>query len=88
MSAMDEKLGEEFNREQAECLGVVGLWCGHPDRNARPSIRQAFQVLNLESTWPELPQKMPVPTYHIWPTSLSISSSRGSVTFSSCQAGR
>nr|VDD21649.1 unnamed protein product [Brassica oleracea] len=88
MSAMDEKLGEEFNRKQAECLVVVGLWCAHPDRNSRPSIRQAIQVLNLESTWPELPQKMPVPMYYISPTSLSASSSRGSVTFSSCQVGR
>ncbi|KAG2310547.1 hypothetical protein Bca52824_022104 [Brassica carinata] len=88
MSAMDEKLGEEFNREQAECLAVVGLWCGHPDRNSRPSIRQAIQVLNLESPLPNLPQKMPVPMYYISPTSLTVSSSRGSVTFSSCQVGR
>ncbi|KAF8102857.1 hypothetical protein N665_0191s0008 [Sinapis alba] len=88
MSAMDDKLGEEFNKEQAECLVVVGLWCSHPDRNSRPSIRQAIQVLNLESTWPELPHKMPVPTFHRSPTSISISSSRGSVTFSSCQVGR
>ncbi|EFH42263.1 hypothetical protein ARALYDRAFT_357643 [Arabidopsis lyrata subsp. lyrata] len=41
MSAMDEKLCENFNREQAECLVVVGLWCGHPDRTSRPSIREA-----------------------------------------------
>ncbi|CAH8360294.1 unnamed protein product [Eruca vesicaria subsp. sativa] len=88
ISAMDEKLGEEFNMEQAECLVVVGLWCGHPDRNSRPSIRQAIQLLNLESPLPNLPHKMPVPTYHISPTSLSVSSSRGSVTFSSCQVGR
>ncbi|CDY28810.1 BnaA02g10020D [Brassica napus] len=88
MSAMDEKLGEEFNMEQAECLIIVGLWCGHPDRNSRPSVRQAIQVLNLESPLPNLPHKMPVPTYHISPTSLSVSSSRGSVTFSSCKAGR
>ncbi|KAG2310531.1 hypothetical protein Bca52824_022088 [Brassica carinata] len=77
MAAMDEKLGEEFNREQGECLIIVGLWCGHPDRNSRPSIRQAIQVLNLESPLPNLPHKMPVPMYHISPTSLSVSSSRG-----------
>lgn len=77
MAAMDEKLGEEFNREQAVCLFIVGLWCGHPDRNSRPSIRQAIQVLNLESPLPNLPHKMPVPRYHISPSSLSVSSSNG-----------
>ncbi|XP_010446215.1 PREDICTED: L-type lectin-domain containing receptor kinase IX.2-like isoform X2 [Camelina sativa] len=87
-SAMDEKLGEDFNREQAECLVVVGLWCSHPDRNSRPSIRQAIQVLNMESTWPELPQKMPVPMYYISPSSLTLSSSTVSLTVSSCEVGR
>lgn len=90
MTAIDKKLGEDFNREQAECLLVVGLWCGHPDRNSRPSIKQAIQVLNLESPLPELPQKMPSATFHISlsSSSLLLSTSRVSVTSSSSQVGQ
>ncbi|CAL9243486.1 unnamed protein product [Arabidopsis halleri] len=80
MSVIDKKLGEDFDKNQAECLLVVGLWCGHPDRNSRPSIKQAIQVLNLESPLPQLPPKMPSATFHISPSSsLLLSSSRVSV---------
>ncbi|CAE6239402.1 unnamed protein product [Arabidopsis arenosa] len=80
MSAIDKKLGEDFDKNQAECLLVVGLWCGHPDRNSRPSIKQAIQVLNLESPLPQLPPKMPSATFHISPSSsLLLSSNRVSV---------
>ncbi|KAG7534155.1 Legume lectin domain [Arabidopsis thaliana x Arabidopsis arenosa] len=85
MSAIDKKLGEDFDKKQAECLLVVGLWCGHPDRNSRPSMKQAIQVLNLESPLPQLPLKMPSATFHISPSSsLLLSSSRVSVV----QVGR
>uniref|UniRef100_I1R7R2 Legume lectin domain-containing protein n=2 Tax=Oryza glaberrima TaxID=4538 RepID=I1R7R2_ORYGL len=42
---------------------VVGLWCAHPDRGLRPSIRQAVSVLRFEAPLPSLPAKMPVATY-------------------------
>ncbi|XP_010474348.1 PREDICTED: L-type lectin-domain containing receptor kinase IX.2-like [Camelina sativa] len=84
VSAIDKKLGEDFDKEQTECLLVVGLWCGHPDRNSRPSIKQAIQVLNLESPLPQLPRKMPSATFHISPSSsLLLSSSIVSATTSS-----
>ncbi|KAL0887521.1 hypothetical protein Bca101_011504 [Brassica carinata] len=76
--------------EKAECLVVVGLWCAHPDRNARPSIKQAIQVLNLEAPLPRLPIKMPVATYHVSSSSTgtAVSSGGATATFSSAQLGR
>ncbi|XP_026390984.1 L-type lectin-domain containing receptor kinase IX.1-like [Papaver somniferum] len=65
LAAIDHKLNLEFDAKQAECLMVVGLWCAHPDRSFRPSIRQAIQVLNMEASIPTLPTKMPVPSYHV-----------------------
>ncbi|CAH2073227.1 unnamed protein product [Thlaspi arvense] len=91
ITSIDEKLGTDgFDKKQAECMMVVGLWCAHPDRNSRPSIKQAIQVLNLEAPWPHLPTKMPVATYHVSSSSTTTSASSGgaTVTFSSAQLGR
>ncbi|KAJ6933182.1 hypothetical protein NC651_008562 [Populus alba x Populus x berolinensis] len=68
---VDEKLQSEFDENQMECLMIIGLWCAHPDRNIRPSIRQAIHVLNFEAPLPNLPTKMPVPLYHVPTPSLS-----------------
>ncbi|KAB5564244.1 hypothetical protein DKX38_004298 [Salix brachista] len=46
--AADEKLQSEFDENQMECLMIVGLWCAHPDRNIRPSIRQVA-ALSLQT---------------------------------------
>ncbi|VAI27389.1 unnamed protein product [Triticum turgidum subsp. durum] len=46
-----------------ERVMVVGLWCAHPDRAMRPSIRQALNVLRSEAPLPSLPDRMPVATY-------------------------
>ncbi|CAH2043323.1 unnamed protein product [Thlaspi arvense] len=90
VSGVDEKLGDDFNMEEAECLLVLGLWCGHPDKNSRPSIKQAIQVLNFESPLPDnLPLKRPVATFYTSSSSSpSVNSSRASITFSSNQFGR
>ncbi|KAL5556121.1 hypothetical protein UlMin_038357 [Ulmus minor] len=66
--AADEKLRMEFDERQVKCLMIVGLWCAHPDRSLRPSMRQVIQVLNFEATWPSLPTSMPVPVYHVLPS--------------------
>jgi hypothetical protein len=42
---------------------IVGLWCAHPDRNLRPSIRETIHVLNFETPLPILPSNMPGPTH-------------------------
>ncbi|KAF8115808.1 hypothetical protein N665_0025s0255 [Sinapis alba] len=92
ITAVDEKLKiDGFDEKQAECLMVLGLWCAHPDRNSRPSIKQAIQVLNHEAPLPHLPTKMPVATYHASPLSSGTSVSSGggaTATFSSAQLGR
>ncbi|KAF8080603.1 hypothetical protein N665_0932s0003 [Sinapis alba] len=92
VTGVDEKLGVDgFDEKQAECLMVVGLWCAHPDRNSRPSIKQAIQVLNFEAPLPHLPTKMPVASYHVSSSSAGTSVSSGgaaSATFSSAQLGR
>ncbi|XP_010463405.1 PREDICTED: L-type lectin-domain containing receptor kinase IX.2-like [Camelina sativa] len=89
-SCVDEKLGKDFDKKEAECLVVLGLWCAHPHKNSRPSIKQAIQVLNFESPVPDLPLKRPVAMYHISASSSSpsVSSSGVSLTFSSIGYGR
>ncbi|KAK3432931.1 hypothetical protein EUGRSUZ_D00441 [Eucalyptus grandis] len=63
LDAADPKLGIDFDGNQLECLMVVGLWCAHPDYTFRPSIREASNVLNFNTSAPVLPSKLPVPTY-------------------------
>ncbi|OVA15245.1 Protein kinase domain [Macleaya cordata] len=88
LAAVDKRLGMDFDGKQVECLMIVGLWCAHPDRSFRPSIRQAIQVLNMESSIPNLPPKMPVPLYHV-PDQQAVSSSEpSSLTSTSLEVGR
>ncbi|VAI27387.1 unnamed protein product [Triticum turgidum subsp. durum] len=63
LNAADQRLKGEFDGEQMERVMVLGLWCGHPDRSMRPSIRQAVSVLRSEAPLPSLPARMPVATY-------------------------
>ncbi|TXG69390.1 hypothetical protein EZV62_004325 [Acer yangbiense] len=65
VDVVDKKLGTNFDIKKMECLMIVGLWCAHPARNLRPSIRQAIQGLNFELPLPNLPSKMPVPNYDV-----------------------
>ncbi|CAL4897896.1 unnamed protein product [Urochloa decumbens] len=63
LNAADEQLGGEFDGREMACTMLVGLWCAHPDRSLRPTIRQAVNVLRFEAPPPSLPAKMPVATY-------------------------
>ncbi|KAF7063522.1 hypothetical protein CFC21_070037 [Triticum aestivum] len=93
LEAADERLDGEFDGQEMEHVMVVGLWCGHPDRSLRPSIRQAVSVLRFEMPLPSLPAKMPVATYMPQPSAedsfgtSDASSSTGSIeaTTSSAQ---
>uniref|UniRef100_A0A0A0LR05 Protein kinase domain-containing protein n=1 Tax=Cucumis sativus TaxID=3659 RepID=A0A0A0LR05_CUCSA len=81
LMGMDEKLVEsDYEQKQVECLMLVGLWSAYPDPNLRPSIRQVIQVLNFETTMPNLPSKMPIAVYH--PPSTSMSSNEPIITAS------
>ncbi|TYH22772.1 hypothetical protein ES288_A04G156200v1 [Gossypium darwinii] len=53
----------DSNAMQVEWLLMIGLWCVHPDRSLRPSIRQVIQVLNFEALLPELPRTRSTPIY-------------------------
>lgn len=86
--AMDERLKMDYDEKQVECLTIVGLWCAHPDKNLRPSIRQAIQVLNFEAPLPNLPPKKPVPTYHVVPSTPSMSSGEANSITTSLHIGR
>ncbi|KAL3741669.1 hypothetical protein ACJRO7_017178 [Eucalyptus globulus] len=63
LDAAESKLGTNFDEKQLECLMVVGLWCSHPDHTARPSIREALNVLDFNAPLPNLSSKLLVPTY-------------------------
>jgi hypothetical protein len=83
---VDGKLQNDFDEKQVECLMIVGLWCVHPDRSLRPSIRQAIHVLNFDATTPNLPTQMLAPMYHV-PIAL-VGSSEPLITTSLQEAGR
>ncbi|XP_059435422.1 L-type lectin-domain containing receptor kinase IX.1-like [Corylus avellana] len=83
--AVDGNLQNDFDEKQVECLMIVGLWCAHPDRNLRPSIRQAISVLNSDATTPNLPTQMPVPIY---PIHIAAVSSGGHSITASLHEGR
>ncbi|GKV47595.1 hypothetical protein SLEP1_g54483 [Rubroshorea leprosula] len=86
LSSVDERVKRDFDEKQAECLMIVGMWCSHPDRSLRPSIKLAVQVLNFEATMPNLPLKMPVPMYRV-PTPL-VNSREPFISYSSIEVGR
>ncbi|KAJ9705538.1 hypothetical protein PVL29_003540 [Vitis rotundifolia] len=91
LEAADPRLSADYDDQQMERLMIVGLWCAHPDCNARPSMRQAMSVLNSEALLPLLPIKMPVPMYYTPPalqTSYSTSlSERNHTQFSNFSNG-
>ncbi|XP_062228912.1 alpha-amylase type B isozyme-like [Phragmites australis] len=60
LDVVDERLrGDELDGNKMERVLVVGLWCAHPDRGARPSIAQAMTVLQSDdATLPALPPEL------------------------------
>ncbi|WJZ84273.1 hypothetical protein VitviT2T_003884 [Vitis vinifera] len=67
LEAADPRLFVDYDDQQMEQLMIVGLWCAHPDCNARPSMREAMSVLNSEALLPLLLIKMPMPMYYAPP---------------------
>ncbi|KAJ1265690.1 hypothetical protein BS78_08G094900 [Paspalum vaginatum] len=63
LDAADARLGGELDAGEMERVMVTALWCAHPDRTRRPSIREAVNVLHREAQLPSLPAKMPVATF-------------------------
>ncbi|KAG7976512.1 hypothetical protein I3843_06G152800 [Carya illinoinensis] len=63
LGAADPRLGGDFDGEQMERLIIVGMWCAHPNRNLRPSIKKAIDVFNFKAPLPILPSSIPESTY-------------------------
>ncbi|KAM0010102.1 putative protein kinase RLK-Pelle-L-LEC family [Helianthus debilis subsp. tardiflorus] len=88
LSGVDRLLNKVFNAKEVERMMIVGLWCSHPDRSVRPSIREAIQVLKFEGALPNLPMKMPVPIYYSTTDGSETSSSSATMTNSSIDMAR
>ncbi|RLN05232.1 hypothetical protein C2845_PM13G07210 [Panicum miliaceum] len=59
VEAADVRLNGNFDTREMESVLVTGLWCAHPDRNLRSTMRQAINVLRLDAPLQRLPLKMP-----------------------------
>ncbi|KAM1021749.1 hypothetical protein ACFX13_043530 [Malus domestica] len=86
LDVADERLCMNFNRNEMECLLVVGLWCTRPDHEERPKAGQVVKVLQLEAPLPELPQNMH--EYLLPQRPQQAFSSHGSITDTFEDAGR
>jgi hypothetical protein len=63
LEAADPTLNGDFDEQEMEHLMIVGLWCAHPYRNFKPSIRKTILVLNFDTSLPILPSDMSGPTH-------------------------
>ncbi|CAN1304151.1 L-type lectin-domain containing receptor kinase IV.2 [Linum perenne] len=57
LEAVDHNLGDVFVREQVELVLKLGLLCSHSDPEARPSMRQVYQMLEGEMPLPDMSNK-------------------------------
>ncbi|CAL4905220.1 unnamed protein product [Urochloa decumbens] len=87
IGAADERLQGDFDAGEMETVVLVGLWCAHPDRSLRPSIRQAINVLRGEAPLPSLPARMPVATFMPPPEAFYYTSSVATGSSSSGNTG-
>ncbi|XP_019169316.1 PREDICTED: L-type lectin-domain containing receptor kinase IX.1-like isoform X6 [Ipomoea nil] len=74
LEAADPKLCRDFEEQEMERLMVIGLWCAHPDSDARPKISEVVHSLKFQVQLPILPPKMPKPVYSTCTSAVSFSS--------------
>lgn len=65
LSVVDRRLHSIYDPDQMTTMLQLGLWCGHPDPSARPTMRLVGQWLKSEAPVPALPASKPVVKY-IW----------------------
>ncbi|CAL8995915.1 unnamed protein product [Prunus brigantina] len=65
LHAVDERLDKIFDKNEMECLLIVGLWCTHPNSKGRPRAGKVMKVLQLEAPLPELPHDMQELEHHL-----------------------
>ncbi|KAL3536426.1 hypothetical protein ACH5RR_004887 [Cinchona calisaya] len=53
--AVDQNLGADYVKEEAELVLKLGLFCYHSEPNVRPSMRQVLLYLEGSVPLPELP---------------------------------
>ncbi|XP_044346378.1 L-type lectin-domain containing receptor kinase IX.1-like [Triticum aestivum] len=87
LDAVDHRLNDELDSQEIQRVIIVGLWCTHPNRSLRPSIRQAMNVLRTEAPLPSLPAKMPVAMFVSPVDSFLSESITGTTTISSGSGG-
>ncbi|KMZ60189.1 putative Kinase [Zostera marina] len=63
MEEEEEEKGVKIDKEEIKRVMVLGLWCAHPDLLQRPTVSQSLAVLNQNAALPELPPKMPIPSF-------------------------
>lgn len=64
LDAADPRLLGRFEREEMECMLLVGMACSHPNPQERPTMRQVMQILNKDASAPLMPLFKPA---FVWP---------------------
>ncbi|XP_043714857.1 L-type lectin-domain containing receptor kinase IX.1-like [Telopea speciosissima] len=78
LEAADPSLCKDSEKQQLECMIVVGLWCAQQDYNLRPSIGQAIHILKFDAQLPILPYYKVSVSSPLYRNTFSITSSQGS----------
>lgn len=65
LAAVDPLLGEDYDKEEAQRLLLLGLACSHPNAVDRPKIQAALQIISGAIPPPEVPPLRPA---FVWPS--------------------
>ena len=68
LRVVDARLRSDYDPDQMTTMLQLGLWCCHPDPNARPTMRLVGQWLKNEAPVPALPASKPLVKYSLQPT--------------------
>ncbi|XP_037493339.1 probable L-type lectin-domain containing receptor kinase S.5 [Jatropha curcas] len=72
LEAVDERLGNDYNVEEAKRLLLLGLACSHPIASERPKTQAIFQIVSGSVAVPRVPLFKPA---FIWPSAAGSDSS-------------
>lgn len=64
LDAVDPRLGEDYVKEEAEKLLLLGLACSHPTACERPTTQTIIQILSGSVEVPPVPHFKPA---FVWP---------------------
>lgn len=69
LEAVDERLGQVYNVEEAERLLLLGLACSHPIASERPKTQGVVQIISGSVPVPHVPPFKPA---FVWPAMVSM----------------